>query len=108
MESQWNKKEFKAYVLLFAAHANFMEDKKEMEFIKKRVGEENLAHIHDEFDGDNDYQRIQKIKAETERLAYDKDQIDDLFIDIKALFISDGKFDILEENLFRGLKHILY
>jgi hypothetical protein len=108
MENQWTKREFKAYVLLFAAHANFTEDKKEMDFIKKRVGEENLDHIHDEFDADNDYQQIQKIQAETKRLGYDKDQLDDLFLDIKALFVSDGKFDILEENLFRGLKHILY
>ncbi len=108
MDNQWTSQELKAYILLFAAHANFMEDKKELDFIKKRVGEHNLDHIHDEFDADNDYQRIQKIKAAIERFEYSKDEIDNLFTDIKALFIVDGKFDILEENLFRGLKHILY
>ncbi|NOQ75733.1 MAG: hypothetical protein GQ574_27245 [Crocinitomix sp.] len=107
MENKWTKQELKAYVLLFAAHANFLEDKKEMDFIKKLVGKNNLDHMHDEFDADNDYQRIQKIKAETERLGYGKDEIDNLFLDIKALFIADGRVDVLEENLFRGLKHIL-
>jgi hypothetical protein len=108
METNWNQIELKAYILLFAAHANFNESKKELDFIKKRVGEKNLVHIQDEFDADNDYQHIQKIESTVERLGYKKADLEDLFIEVKALFVADGEFDILEQNLFRGLKHILF
>jgi len=107
MKTNWTKEEFKAYLLLFAAHANFSENKAELNFIKTRVGAKNLAHIHDEFDADNDYQQIQKIESTVDRLGYKKDDIENLLLDVKALFISDGEIDILEENLFRGLRHIL-
>jgi len=107
METNWTKDEFKAYLFLFAAHANFEESKAELNFIKTRVGAKNLAHIHDEFDKDNDYQRIQKIEATIERYAYKKEDIENLLLDVKALFIADGELDILEESLFLGLRHLL-
>lgn len=107
METTWTKEEFKAYLLLFAAHANFEESNAELKFIKTRVGAKNLAHVHDEFDADNDYQQLQKITATVTRLGYKKDDIENLLLDVKALFISDGEIDILEENLFRGLRHVL-
>ena len=107
MKKNWTRPEFKAYLLLFAANANFYESKKELDFIKKRVGEKNLEHVHEEFEADNDYQRIQKIEAEIERLEYGAEEIENLMADIKGLFMSDGGFDILEENLFRGLRHLL-
>ncbi len=107
METNWTKDELKAYLFLFAAHANFEESKAELNFIKTRVGAKNLAHIHDEFDKDNDYQRIQKIEATIERYAYEKEDIENLLLDVKALFIADGELDILEESLFLGLRHLL-
>lgn len=108
METNWNNAELKAYLLLFAANANFKESQKELDFIKKRVGENNFMHIHAEFEADNDYQRIQKIESAVERLGYKKEDIEELFIEVKAVFIIDGEYDILEQNLFRGLKHILF
>jgi hypothetical protein len=107
MDNNWTEDEFKAYLFLFAAHANFDESKTELNFIKTRVGAQNLAHIHDEFDNDNDYQRIQKIEATITRLEYKKADIENLLIDVKALFVVDGEFDILEESLFIGLRHLL-
>ena len=32
---------------------------------------------------------------------------DILINEIKELFLSDGEYDILEKNIFKGLKHIL-
>ena len=103
----WSREEFKAYILLYCAYANFVETEAEKEYIKSKVGEEKYQKIHREFDGDNDYQRIQKIQATVERFNYSKNEIDRLFENIKKMFLTDGPVDILEENIYRGLQHLL-
>ncbi|MDN3725050.1 hypothetical protein QRD02_11700 [Aequorivita sp. SDUM287046] len=103
----WNHEELKAYILLYCAHADFNVSKEEKEYIKSRVGEEKYLKIRKEFEEDNDYQQIQKINAAIERFEYSKQEIDEAFHSIKKLFLIDGEMDILEQNLYRGLKHLL-
>lgn len=103
----WTREELKAYILLYCAYANFVETEAEKEYIKSKVGEEKYKKIHKEFDQDNDYQRIQKIQATVERFDYSKNEIDRLFENIKKMFLEDGEIDILEENIYRGLQHLL-
>ncbi|MBT0608527.1 hypothetical protein [Aequorivita echinoideorum] len=105
--TNWSREELKAYILLYCAYANFTETKAEKDFIKQKVGDEKYKSVHREFDRDNDYQRIQKIQAGIERFDYSKDEIDRLFQNIKKLFLQDGEIDILEENIYRGLQHLL-
>lgn len=105
--TNWTHEELKAYMLLYCAHADFSVSKEEKEYIKSRVGEEKYRKIHKEFENDNDYQQIQKINAAIERFDYSKEEIDEAFLSIKKLFLADGEIDILEENLYRGLKHLL-
>ena len=106
-KTNWTREELKAYILLYCAYANFIETKAEKEYIKSKVGEEEYHHVHKEFDQDNDYQRIQKIQNTVERYNYSKNEIDRLFADIKSMFLADGEIDILEENIYRGLQHLL-
>ncbi len=105
--TNWTHEELKAYMLLYCAHADFIVSPEEKEYIKSRVGEEEYRRIRKEFEEDNDYQQIQKINATIERLNYSKEEIDEAFQSIKGLFLSDGEMDILEENIYRGLKHLL-
>ncbi|MRT17260.1 hypothetical protein F3C99_09845 [Vitellibacter sp. q18] len=105
--TDWSREELKAYILLYCANANFIETKEEKEFIKSKVGEEKYKKVHKEFDRDNDYQRIQKIQHTVERFNYSKHEIDRLFENIKKMFLTDGTIDILEENIYRGLQHLL-
>ncbi len=105
--TDWTHQELKAYMLLYCANADFIISKEEKEFIKNKVGAEEYKRIHREFEEDNDYQRIQKINAAIERLNYSKEEIDEAFQSIKDLFLADGETDILEENIYRGLKHLL-
>ncbi|MDC8000017.1 hypothetical protein POV26_03135 [Aequorivita todarodis] len=105
--TDWTHDELKAYMLLYCAHADFNVSKEEKEYIKSRVGEEKYRKIHKEFENDNDYQQIQKINAAIERFEYSKEEIDEAFQSIKKLFLADGEMDILEQNLYRGLKHLL-
>ena len=106
-KTDWSREELKAYILLYCANANFIETKEEKEFIKSKVGEEKYKKVHKEFDRDNDYQRIQKIQHTVERFNYSKHEIDRLFENIKKMFLTDGTIDILEENIYRGLQHLL-
>ncbi len=105
--TNWTQEELKAYMLLYCAHADFNVSKEEKEYIKARVGEEKYHKIRKEFDEDNDYQQIQKLNATIESLNFSKEEIDEAFQSIKKLFLADGEMDILEQNLYRGLKHLL-
>ena len=105
--TDWSKAEFKAYLLLFCANADFIETKEERELIKSKVDAKTYKKIHEEFDWDNDFQSLQKIVATAERHNYSKSQIKDLMNDIKTLFMSDEEYSILERNLMLGLKRFL-
>lgn len=107
INTSWSREELKAYILLYCAYADFIETEDEKEYIKSKVGEEKYNKIHKEFDDDNDYQRIQKIQATVAQYNYSKNEIDRLFENIKKMFLTDGSIDILEENIYRGLQHLL-
>lgn len=103
----WTHEELKGYILLYCAHADFNVSKEEKEYIKSRVGDKKFEKIRKEFEIDNDYQQIQKIHTTIERFNYSKEEIDEAFRSIKQLFLVDGEMDILEQNIYRGLKQLL-
>lgn len=105
--TNWSQEELKAYILLYCSNADFEESKPEMNYIKSKLTDLNIDAIHAEYEEDNDYQSIQKIRSTLNRLEYNKDRIDALEKDIKELFLVDGEYDTLEKNLFIGLKRIL-
>lgn len=106
-KSQWTKDELVAYIMLYAAHSNFEEDNHERNAIISKVDMQTFQKIHDEFDGDNDYQSIQKIIKGLEDHNYTKEDLNELFVDIKLMFLSDGDYDVLEKNMMLQLKKIL-
>ena len=106
-ETNWNREQLRTYLLIYAANADFVESEEEMNFITSKVQADQVEAMRAEFEGDNDYQRIQKIRAALERLQYSKAELEALMQEMKALFMSDNSYDTLERNLFMGLKHIL-
>ena len=105
--TDWTQQELKAYMLLYCAHADFVVSPEEKAYIKSKVNHQEYQKIHSEFEEDNDYQRIQKINATIERFGYSKEELDKTFRSIKNLFLSDGEMDVLEQNIYRGLKKLL-
>ena len=105
--TNWTKEELKIYILIYCANADFSESKFEIDLIKSKIQTSNFEKIHDEFKKDNDYQSIQKIQLSFKEHGYTNDEIENLFRDIKELFLSDEKYDILEQNLNRGLSLLL-
>ena len=107
MKTNWTKEELKIYVLIYGANADLSESKVELDHIKSKIETSNFDKIHEEFENDNDYQSIQKIQSSLEELKYSEEDKNGLLKEMKELFLSDDKYDILEKNLFKGLSHIL-
>ncbi len=105
--TNWTKKELEAYILLYCAFADFVENEFEKESILSIVDKDIYKKMHREFDADNDFQRIQKIQYSLKALDYSKKNIAKLQEKVMELFLSDGKFDLLEENMNRVIKRLL-
>ena len=105
--NHWTKKDFFAYVLMYCAHADFIESGIELDVIKEKVSRERLDEIFQLFETENDYQHIQTINQQLENLNISKDDINALLMEMKTLFFADGDYSQLEQNLMIGLKKIL-
>lgn len=105
--TNWTKDELIAYMLIYAAKANFVETEEEREIILSRVTRERFDKIHNEIDNDNDYKSVQKIYFALEKHNFSHKDTAAIISEIKALFWSDGTFDRLENNLLMGLKRML-
>jgi hypothetical protein len=105
--TDWTKEEFKAYLLWYAANANYFESEEEKEKILLMVDENTYRRIHRELDHDNDYQSIQKILHNVEKFQYSKDDLDALIADINRVFDANGEHDLLEDELLMALKRLL-
>ena len=105
--TNWTKQELVAYILLYVAHSDLNESKKEHAYILSRVDEETYKHIKAEFDEDNDYQSITKIvDAVNTDQSYSKNP-SALFADIKLMAFADGHMDQIEHSIYNILKKIL-
>jgi Fe-S cluster biosynthesis and repair protein YggX len=103
-ETTWNKKEFKAYTLLYCSQVDLEESNAERGLIVQKVGKENYNHIYQEIEQDNDYTRVQKILAASKRLDYNTEK---LLKDMREVFFSDNEFDEVEKGVFLLLKKLL-
>ena len=105
--TNWTKEEFKAYLLMHAAEADYVKTEEERALIRTIVTNESYSKISKELQCDNDYQRIQKILFNLEKFKYSKNDLEVLVKDIKHLFYADGDdMDLLEENMLFSLKQL--
>lgn len=107
IETNWTRQEFKAYLLSYAAKANFFESDDERDFILETTSGEIYKKIHKELEKDNDYQSLQKILYNLEKFNYSKDEIHLLVEDVQRLFLANGEIDLLENNFFHALKRLI-
>jgi len=103
--NNWTKEELKTYILIYCANADFIESKLEIDYIKSKIHTGIFKNIHAEFEKDNDYQSIQKIQTAVKEHNFENDE--NLIKEIMELFLIDDNYDLLEQNLYIGLRHIL-
>lgn len=104
--TNWTKKELQTYLFIYCMNADYKETESELEVVKSKIDDATFTKMHSEFENDNDYMSIQKIQASFNELGYSHEEIDNLFNEIRLLFLSDGTYDILERNLMLGLKKL--
>lgn len=105
--SNWTKKEFLAYVLLYAAHCNFFETKEEENYILSKVDETTFHRIHTEVVVDSDEHSLNKIQEYLSENKFNQEEKENLLREIKNVFFADGSVDVLEKKVFGILKKII-
>ena len=103
----WDKEQFKAYLLIYAANSNFSESEEEKELILSKVDADVYKQMHREFDKDNDYQRLEKILCCVDKFGFSKDDLANLRAEVKQVINAEGHHDELEDNMFLYLKKLL-
>ena len=103
----WTKEEFKAFLLLYAAQSNFSETKEEIEFIESRFSNDVINNIRKETNKLNDYQKSEIIVNQIKSKEYVQIDLDEILLEIKELYQSDGVFDSLEQSMFSMLEKLL-
>lgn len=107
MNNNWTKKEFQAYVLLYAAHCNYFESKEEEQYILTRIDKKTYYKIHNEVVVDSDENNLNKIQQYLSEHKFSQTEKDMLIKDIKNVFFADGSVDVVEKKVFNILKKII-
>ncbi|WP_438977587.1 hypothetical protein [Polaribacter sp.] len=103
----WTKREFEAYVLLYAAHCNHFESKKEEAYILARVDDATFHKIHTEVVIDSEEEGLNKIQKYISENKFSQAEKENLIRDIKNVFFADGSVDVIEKKVFNLLKKII-
>ena len=103
----WTKEEFKAFLLLFAAQTNFIETQEEIEYIESKFPNEIINRTRKEINKLNDYQKSEIIVNQIKSNEYVQCDLDEILLEIKELYKSDGVFDSLEQSMFSMLEKLL-
>ena len=103
----WTKEEFKAFLLLFAAQTNFIETQEEKEYIESKFPNEIINRTRKEINKLNDYQKSEIIVNQIKSNEYVQSDLDEILLEIKELYKSDGVFDSLEQSMFSMLEKLL-
>lgn len=103
----WTKDELLAYILFYVSHSNLNETWNEKEYILSRVDKDVYKRVYKQFQKDNDYQSIQNIIEAVNAHDYYRNDLADLFADIKLMAFADGAYDQMEQATYSSLKKIL-
>ncbi|SVD04211.1 uncharacterized protein METZ01_LOCUS357065 [marine metagenome] len=103
----WTKEEFKAFLLFFAAQTNFIETQEEIEYIESKFPNEIINRTRKEINKLNDYQKSAIIVNQIKSNEYVQSDLDEILLEIKELYKSDGVFDSLEQSMFSMLEKLL-
>tara|TARA_B100000749_G_scaffold173088_1_gene133515 strand:- start:62 stop:400 length:339 start_codon:yes stop_codon:yes gene_type:complete len=104
---KWTKEEFKAFLLFFAAQTNFIETQEEIEYIESKFPNEIINRTRKEINKLNDYQKSEIIVNQIKSNEYVQSDLDEILLEIKELYKSDGVFDSLEQSMFSMLEKLL-
>lgn len=106
--NKWTKKELQIYILLLCANADSIETEEEISLIKSKVDEETFKNIHEEFSGDSEEERFEKIDDNIHYHDYTNMELAQLRKEMYEVFFSDCEFKMMERNLDKIMDNMLY
>ena len=106
-KQNWNSHEFKVYLLLYAANADFELTQTEKQIIHTKASKSEYKHIHSVFENDSDYDRIETILNFKDKFFATEQETEKLLKEINELLKVDHELDLYEKNFFRVLQKLL-
>lgn len=103
----WTKDELLAYILIYVSHSDLNASRKETAYIISRVDKHVYQRVYEQFEKDNDYQSIQNIIEAVKTHDYYRNDLADLFADIKLMAFADGDYGDMEKAVYSRLTKIL-
>jgi len=107
-KSNWTKVELQVYILLLCANADKKETKTEREMIRSKVSKETFDKMKKKFNKHSEEKRLKRVDSNVHLHAYSTMELIEFRKDIVEIFLSDGKFTMLEKRLDWTLDNILY
>jgi hypothetical protein len=104
----WTKSQLKIYVLLLCANADQELHEKEIELIKSKVDTNIFEEVLQEFSKDTEDESLEKIASNMQFQDYSNMELAELKREIHEVFFTDGKFQMMEQNLEKILDNIVY
>lgn len=107
IKPNWSYNEFLAYLLLYAANADFEVSKEEKEVLLSFVDKHDYKAVLKDFESRNDYERLQFIEMFKEDYYNNDMALEKLLADLKEVFLADDQYNSIEKAVFMGLRRIL-
>ncbi|MBN1340811.1 MAG: hypothetical protein JXA03_15895 [Bacteroidales bacterium] len=104
---QWSKEDFLAYVLIYAAYADFEINPQEREFILKKVERDEFDKILKIYRKHSDIEKAETVRLLAARYCKDLEDKCQIRKDIIKLFFADKDYTIMEKNFFIVIKKIM-
>lgn len=105
--ANWNEHEFKVYLLLYAANADFQLSDEEKETILSKASQEEFKHVNKRFEKDNDFERLETILSFREKFFPTDSDIEKLIKELCRFLSCDDGMNLYERNFFILLKKLL-
>lgn|SRR5690554_3303835 len=101
------KEEFFAYLLLYAAKADFVESPEEKAFILNKVSPEVYGKVHEIFEKDSDAERIEVLLENIRTHNYKQSSPKELLNEIRAIMSVDGELGATEQMYLVGIRRLI-
>lgn len=97
--------DFLAYVMIYAANADFVITKEEEDHIRRVVGDNSYFSMLDLFESHNDFETLEFIQELRKEFLVENSE-ESLLRIVKEVFLVDGHFSASEQALYEALKHL--
>lgn len=102
----WTYSEFRTYLLLYAANADFIIRKEEKDVILEESNNKEYKKILKKFENDSDLEKIKTIMSFREKYFSTEEEVEKLLDEVKEVLFADDEFHYYERNFLMFFKKL--